>query len=79
MNHKEKLGYIGLGAVIMLIGMSVGSILTPQLVVQHNGVFDTITYREIKVVDKTGEAKIYLTVFEEGAGISIRDKDGGSC
>ena len=79
MNHKEKLGYIGLGAVIMLIGRSVGSNLITPLVAQRNGVFDTITCREIKVVDKTGEAKIYLTVFEEGAGISIRDKDGGSC
>ena len=40
MNYKKKLGYSGLGAVIILSGL--GSILTPQLVAQHNGVFDEI-------------------------------------
>ena len=62
----------------MLIGMGVVATLTTPLVAQHDRVFNTITCRGIKVVDKADEAKIYLTVFEDGAGISIRDKDGKS-
>lgn len=60
MDNKQKLKYIALGAVIMLIGMGVGSTLTTPLVAQHNGVFDTITCREIKVVDKTGKRIAFL-------------------
>ena len=76
MNHKKKLGYIGLGAVIMLIGMGVGSILTPQLVAQHNGVFDEITCRKITVVDKAGNEGIRLRSSEMGNTVRLFDKAG---
>ena len=76
MSHKIKLGYISLGAVIMLIGMGVGSTLTPPLVAQHNGVFDEITCRRIKVVDKAGNVKIRLVAFEDGSWIYTRTKGG---
>ena len=78
MNTQQKLRYTALGAVIMLVGMCVGSIVSPSLIAQHNDVFDTITCQGIRVVNKAGKGKILLGVFEDGAGISILDKDGNS-
>ena len=86
MNHKKKLGYIGLGAVIMLIGLGVEATLTPQLVAQHNGVFNKITCEEFEVVDKTGKRIAFLGRAKtkalsssrviEGNVFQIFDKDG---
>ena len=77
MSHKIKLGYIGLGAVIMLIGMGVGSTLTTPLIAQRNGVFDEITCRYLKVVNQSGEASITLdsNAFI-GSVITMRDLSG---
>ena len=33
---------MGLGAIIMLIGLTVGAIVSPPLIAQRNGVFDEI-------------------------------------
>ena len=70
MNHRQKLGYIALGAGIMLIGMSVGStFFTPNIEAQNNGFFDKITCREFEVLDKNG--KTALNVKSEGMENSI--------
>lgn len=37
MNYKQKLRYKLLGAVIMLVGIGTGSIISPPLIAQHNG------------------------------------------
>ena len=60
MNHKMKLGYMAIGAGIMLIGMAVGCAVSPSLVAQRNGVFDKITCHELEVVDKTGTPIAFL-------------------
>ena len=75
MNTKQKMKYTALGAVIMRIGVGVGSMLTPQLIAQHYGVFDTITCRRMKVVDNTGKVKVALTGYENGRDVTILDKD----
>ena len=79
MSHKQKLGYMALGALIMLIGMGVGStFFTPHIEAQQNGVFDTITCRELKVVDKNGQQAIELN---GGAGnyiVIFNNKNGQS-
>ena len=54
MNHKQKLGYILLGAGIMAVGITIGQFLTPNIEAQNNGVFDKIQCRELEVVDTTG-------------------------
>ena len=51
---------MGLGAVIMLIGLAVGAIVSPPLVAQRNEVFDYITCRGVKVVDELGSVDIYV-------------------
>ena len=66
MNTPQKMKYTALGAVIMLIGMGVGSTLTPPLIAQRNSVFDTITCRTLKVVDKVGKEKVALIAYENG-------------
>ena len=71
-----------LGAVIMLIGLAVGAIVSPPLVAQRNGVFDDIVCskltvvdkivcREIEVVDQDGTPAIVLEAEEWGNEISV--------
>ena len=62
MNHKQKFGYIVLGAVIMLIGMGIGStFFPPPLIAHQDSVFDTITCRNLGVVDENGNLRIRLS------------------
>ena len=85
MNHKQKLGYTILGAGIMAIGITIGQFVTPDIEAQSNGVFDEITCRSLKVVDKTGKRIAFLgrdvSYQSIGQGIEgnvfeIFDKDG---
>lgn len=76
MNHKQKVGYTVLGAIIMLIGIGVGSIVSPSLIAQHNGVFDEIVCSKLKVVDKASNPAIELATDEDGSHIRINDKEG---
>ena len=76
MNHKQKLGYMALGAAIMAIGIIIGQWGTPDIEAQNNGVFDKITCREIEVVDKDGETAIRLYTTKHGGNIRMDSKDG---
>ena len=77
MNYKQKLGYTVLGAVIMLIGMSVNSILSPPLNAQRNGVFDEIHCNRITVFDEYDRPAIILSpIGKHGNGIILADKAG---
>ena len=74
MNYKQKLGYIALGAGIMLAGITIGQFLTPDIEAQNNGVFDKIICRELEVVDAKGDKAIVLTS-EEFRGKGIEGED----
>ena len=74
MNNIQKLGYILLGAGIMAIGVTIGQFITPNIEAQGNGVFDEITCRRLKVVDKLGKDAITLNAGEESNGMVIFDK-----
>lgn len=77
MNHKQKFTYTALGAVIMLIGLCVGAIISPPLIAQRNGVFDDITCRMLIVVDEAGKPAISLSASELfGNVIQISNKEG---
>ena len=43
MNQKQKFGYTVLGALIMLVGIGVGSIVSPPLIAQRDGVFGELS------------------------------------
>ena len=75
MNHKQKLGYMALGAGILAVGIIIGQVITPNIEAQQNGFFDTITCRELKVVDKNGKTAIRLSTFLGANGVSILDKN----
>ena len=51
MNHKQILGYTVLGAMIMPIG--IGSIVSPPLIAQRDGVFGEIECSKLTVVNET--------------------------
>ena len=72
-----------LGAVIMLIGLAVGAIVSPPLGAQRNGVFDEITCRSLNVVDEKGAATIYFgnivseDLFLGGDHLAVKDVSVG--
>ena len=85
MNHKQKLGYMALGAGILALGIIIGQWGTPDIEAQNNGVFDEITCRSLKVVDKNGRRSAFLgrAVYPlirgreiEGNAFQLFDKDG---
>ena len=65
MNNKQKFGYTILGAVIMLIGIGVGAIVSPSLTAQRNGVFGEIECTELTVVDTAGNPVVVLGASEQ--------------
>ena len=76
MNHKQKLGYMALGALILAVGITIGQFVTPNIEAQNNGVFDKITCREIEVIDKDGNEAIRLYTTKHGGDIRMESKDG---
>ena len=77
MNHKQKLSYTVLGAVIMLVGLGLGTIVSPPLIAQRNGVFDTVRCNQLAVVDKYGKPVVAIVPGEEdGNGIALYNPNG---
>ena len=62
------LGYTALGAVLMLIGLGVGAIVSPPLIAQRIGVFDEIHCSKLTVSTKYGKPVIVLGAGEEDGG-----------
>ena len=60
MNHKQKLGYMVLGAWIMAVGIIIGQFITPNIEAQSNGVFDEIQCSKLTMVDRNGKKAIVL-------------------
>ena len=71
MNHKQKLGYILLGAGIMALGIIIGQWVTPDIEAQADGVFDEIRCSKLTVVDKVGNRAIVLDSHKGGNGITV--------
>ena len=78
MNNKQKLGYTLLGAGIMLVGLTVGAIISPPLIAQRNGVFGKIECTGLTVIDEQGKVAVMLTTAteggKEGSGVYVLDK-----
>ena len=75
MNHKQKMGYILLGAFIMLIGMSIDNLTSSPVTAQTDG---EITCQKLTFVDETGEPLFTLNAESDGrtGSLSFRNKDG---
>ena len=67
---------MGLGAVIMLIGLAVGAIVSPPLGAQRNGVFDEIICTGLTVIDKNGNKAIALKTESMGNLVSLYTQNG---
>ena len=76
MNYKQKLGYMLFGAVIMLIGIAVGSIVSPRWIVQREDVFGEIECAGLTVVDKEGNKAIGLQSHDKANIVSVYDSEG---
>ena len=76
MNQKQKFGYTVLGALIMLVGIGIGSIVSPPLIAQGDGVFDEIKCTKLTVVDKAGKPAVALATSEDGNRVTVTDKAG---
>jgi len=75
-----------LGAVIMLIGLAIGAIVSPPLIAQRNGVFDEIQCSRLKVVSRWDESMVDIgpsgIIGYDGEGeqailIGVRGRPGG--
>ena len=75
MNHKQKLGYMALGAGILALGITIGQIITPDIEAQNNGVFDQIQCNRLTVVNDSGEERISLSAPEKFAMLNFLDGD----
>ena len=56
MNNGQKFRYMILGAIIMLVGIGVGSIISPPLIAQKAA--GEIVCTKLTVVDETGQPAI---------------------
>ena len=74
MNHKQRLGYMALGARILALGIIIGQWGTPNIEAQSKGVLDKITCRELEVVDAEGKKAVVLVSTKEGNGVCVYDK-----
>ena len=75
MNHKQKYFYTALGAVIMLIGIGIGTIVSP-ITAQSNGTFGEIQCAGLTVVDKEGRTLIELKNDVVGGAINLYNLSG---
>ena len=77
MKYREKLGYIVLGGVLMLVGMLAAGLFSPLGAQSRSkGNFDVITCRVLRVVNSDGKGQVTLSTFENNAFVSVHDKDG---
>ena len=78
MNHKQKLGYMALGAGILALGIIIGQFVTPDIEAQSNGVFDKVTCRELEVIDPNGKKAIWLFASDGlvTSSIVLNDQNG---
>ena len=74
----EKLQYMVIGAVLMAVGIGIGSIFTPPLVAQRNNVFDEIICHELIVVGPNGDDVVTLGSSGNGGAMSVFDYTGKS-
>ena len=77
MNRKQQLGYTFLGSAIMLIGLGVGTIVSPPLIAQRSGLnVGELECTSLTVVDENGRDAIILAPTNEGNGMIIYDRSG---
>ena len=73
MKYREKLGYMALGGLLMLVGMLAAN-LTP-LTAQRD-TFGEITCTGLKVVDSEGNQRVRLTGYPDGGIVAACDSNG---
>jgi hypothetical protein len=78
MNHKQKCFYTALGAMIMLIGIAIGAIVSPPLIAQRADVLGDLKCTGLTVVNRSGASAIILRADETlGNGVVIHTQSGG--
>ena len=70
----RKIGYTVLGAVIMLVGISVGSIIHPPLNAQRDGSFDEVRF-QFTVLDEKRQVAIRLPALKTKSRKEVFDVD----
>ena len=77
MSHRQKCFHTVLGAVIMLIGIGIGVIVSPSLIAQSGDVLGDLECTSLTVVDMSGAPAIVLRADETlGNGVVIYNPAG---
>ena len=72
----EKLQYMVIGAILMAVGIGIGSIFTSPLVAQRSDKFDTLICRKLFVVNEDDEPIVSILSTPDADGIVIFDRMG---
>ena len=76
MKRKVCVRSMVLGAVIMLIGLAVGAIVSPPLIAQRDDVFGEIQCRMLTVLNKQGKPAVALASTEYGGRVDVFNNQG---
>ena len=72
MKYREKLGYITLGGVLMLVGMLTAGLFSPLgAQSQSDGYFDKITCRRLEVVTRSGAKFLEILTQQDGGNLAL--------
>ena len=72
MRHGQRFGYMILGALIMLVGLGIGAIVSPPLIAQN--ALGRIRCTGLTVVNAAGEIVMALEAEREGGAIAVTNK-----
>ena len=78
MNYRQKLGYIVLGAVIILVGLGLGAIVAPPLLAQDTRLFDEIICTRLTVLNRQGKPAFFLTSDDEKNTLGVFNPQGNA-
>ncbi len=79
MKYREKLGYIALGGILMLVGMLAAGLFSPLGAQQNRWVeLGNVTCTSLTVVDKSGAPRVMIDALETGGNVEIQGSGDAS-
>lgn len=78
MKYREKLGYVALGGVLMLVGMLAAGLTSPIEAVNNapDAQFGKITCTEIRVLGANGNSSVFINSEAHGGSVGVYGNAG---
>ncbi len=79
MRYREKLGYMVLGGILMLVGMLAAGLFSPLGAQTESDVtFGKVTCGELKVMDRYGRTAVVIKPYSHGGMVQVNGTDENS-